>query len=328
MYQKFQNIFSEDEICDLYNKANECLHKVHSDYFSELDFLDYCKTYLGHYSIVSKCLAYRFFDKNIFERLKESLCKKVFNEYEVDDLYIHPIFYLRFTFPDLYVNQLQKEAYLCVPPHYDYTYKTKAFSLWMPLVDINDDDGGIVFFKKSQDIKNTFKLFENSRNRYNYNSYLENAHQLDPVIKNNIEKINFKKGDICLFDEQELHAAAKALKTWRVSFDLRIIAKEDAHNTSNESFKEFLLKWNNLIDICSICNLIMCGDYIGASEKMRKLSVSERSILCDELAHLYMLKPPENKFMKKHSRIYWQDEYFWLLKNIPGYHDLINFRRN
>ena len=109
-----------------------------------------------------------------------------------------------------------------------------------------------------------------------------------------------------------MHGATKALKTWRISFDFRIIIK-DEYDLLNENLKKFIVKWNNSIDIC---NLLICSDYIGASEKMQKLSVSEKSILCDELARVYMLRSPESEFMKKYSKFYWQDEFNWLLESI------------
>ena len=165
-----KGIIPVELIQQIRNSAESTLAQVRDDYFPQKTIEDFQKDHIEHAipSVVSKIVTLRFFNLELLVTLREFFKKRVEKAYgEVSPLLIHPGFYLRFSWPTAKDPKTSTETFLDSAPHYDITFGLPAYTFWVPLVEINDDTGGLCTFKG----ENVFELLpppRGSSNKYNY----------------------------------------------------------------------------------------------------------------------------------------------------------------
>jgi hypothetical protein len=292
----------------LQDRAQACLRELHADYFESIPFEEFCAGHLGHTSIAAKLLAYRFFTTSIFLRLRAALMPTVREIYGEDEVLLQPYFYLRYSFPEMAQSELHRRALLDTQPHYDRALGIRAMSFWLALVDIDEESGGLCCFSGSQ----AAELFPyNGRNRYNYDAYLEAASALDPQIKSSIVQPAVRAGNMLTFDSDLLHAATKPKTRWRISADFRLVARS-AVERSDAAVQRQLDAFNRSPSLCNAGNLILFGDFRGASRQLAGLGPDDRVDATTGLAEILAHKQPDASVLARGGKMAWQAEYGWM----------------
>lgn len=75
-----------DFVDELFERAEDTLSDIYTDYFASKSFDTFISEHLGHESLVMKIAAYRFFTMDIANRLRDLVGP---------GMLIHPVFYLR-----------------------------------------------------------------------------------------------------------------------------------------------------------------------------------------------------------------------------------------
>ncbi len=292
----------------LYDRTQECIKELHVDYFAEKSFMEFCCEHLGHVSIAAKILAYRYFNTDIFRKLYQSLVPLAENVYGAEDLVLHPIFYLRYTFPELPQTEQHRLAFLDSQPHFDRSYGIKAFTFWIALVDIDDQTGGLCYFT---DPKVVAEFSAGEKNRYNMDGYFENAVQVDSSLKPVAIQPHLKKGGVLTFDSNVLHGATKPKSKWRISFDVRLIPKEELLRADPRVQRTINL-FHRSPTLCNANNLLFLGDYKGAARHFQSLSMELNNSALKYTAQTLSIKTPNPEILKSGAKMQWRDEYCWV----------------
>jgi hypothetical protein len=105
-----------------------------------------------------------------------------------------------------------------LPPHQDRPYSphlSNFFTVWVPLVDITEDVGGVVAYRGSHNSEN----LNHSSNNYWAHGIAENS------ICYDMDHVLMKKGDALLFPSNFIHSSApqRSVDKIRYSIDFRII---------------------------------------------------------------------------------------------------------
>ena len=208
------------------------LADIKTDYFSSLTENVFRKEHLGNTSLVMKIAGYRFANEDTMRLLKariEPIAEKL---YAGTDLMLHPIFYLRIGYPGNYYSDSYRYAFLDSQPHYDRAFGVDAYSFWVALENIDDESGGLAEFS-SPETDAHFTL-NDGRNRYNYDSYLEESGKIDAMLKSSCRAPHANAGDVLTFDSSVLHGATKPISRKRISFDFRLAPRRAVEGASDE----------------------------------------------------------------------------------------------
>lgn len=291
-----------DQVSSLQRRAETVMEQLKQDYFAEKSDAAFRAKHLGHTSLVAKLAAYRFFDTETFNVLKECAQKPAVEIYGADSLVLHPIFYLRFSYPGSHQSDLQRRAFLDSQPHFDRSFGLHAYSFWLALDDIDADSGGLASFSGPASQK---EFATDGRNRYDYETYLKCSATLDPILKKEIATYRASAGDLLTFDSTVLHGATKATCRRRLSLDFRLVDIEQVQAAPKEVQRIFLA-FNENVTLSNARNLIFLGDRVGA----QRLSNAASSLAC----------PPgrTRRILEPGMQMRWQDEYAYLRQSAEG----------
>jgi len=308
MGRVLRSIFPKNLILELRDLAEEALGSYFSDYFSSGSFLDFQRDQLGHTSVAMKAVAWRFVGAGILEQLRDHAATRARDEGLMSgEILIHPVFYLRFTWPNVVYSDAYGKAFLDSHPHYDRTFGLAARSFWTPLESVSEDTGGICVFNDER----VLDLFPyNDRNSYNADGYLEAAATLDPLLRQTVVAPRLDVGDAFTFDGSVLHGATKPRCARRVSLDFRLCQGEDLAQTS-DWVQRLVREFNASPDLSNARNLIAVGDTIGASRLLHKIASADANASLEAVATTLALAPPHPSLLAKHAQLAWQREYAW-----------------
>ncbi len=292
----------------LRERTKSNLKGLYEDYFSAKPFEQFCREHLGHISIAAKILAYRYFDTDMFRQLYQILVPHAQRIYGEEKFLLHPIFYLRYTFPELAQTDQQKNAFMDSQPHFDRSYGLKAFSFWVALVDINQSTGGLCYFN---DPKVLAFFSGGDKNRYSMDGYFENAEQIDPLLKTTVIQPHIAKGSALTFDSDVLHGATKPQTQWRYSFDIRLVPKSEVDH-SDARVQRIVNTFHENPTLCNANNLLFLGDYLGAARHFQSLAKISKDPLVHHLSETLLKKSPDPQILKIAAKMQWRDEYCWI----------------
>lgn len=156
----------------------------------------------GQYSLevrLSKQIKTVLLDANLLSVLKDITC--------FDEIFCHMPPMVRFIEPCY--------PYSAVPPHRDISYNShidEFYTVWIPFVEINDENQGIVFYDKNFDDSCSTNLSTTGFWLSGENTETSNA------IHNDMQP-----GDLVIFPSHTLHGSGKNLSSnTRYSMDFRI----------------------------------------------------------------------------------------------------------
>jgi hypothetical protein len=297
--------------------AESTLKQVRDDYFPQKTIEDFQKDHIEHAipSIVSKIITLRFLDLELMSSLKEYVegqISEIYNKSEPSSLLIHPGFYLRFSWPNKLYAEKQTEPLLDSAPHYDVTFGLPAYTFWIPLVEINDDTGGLCYFKGDK----IFELFPRSfnKNKYNYETYLKIAPTIDKKLKEGIVRHEIELGDALTWDSTLLHGATRPKTSVRMSIDFRLVNPSELKKCSKIVQKTFD-EVNKDFDITRAQNLMIIGDFLGAARILEVISEKTKNSFMNKMAATMKACRPYPEILKKGTNFYWQDEYKWIVED-------------
>ena len=281
---------------DLGRMAEQIVGEIYNDYFSGLDEQAFQTKHLGNTSLVMKLAAYRFAGSDVIGPLLNAARSTISDIYGVNDVVLHPIFYLRIGYPGLNYSAAYQSAFLDSQPHYDRSFGIDAFSFWVALVDIDGDTGGLAEFCGDE----VSALFPWERkNRLNFNLYLEAARDIDPILRRSCKTFRIDAGDMLTFDSSVLHGATKPISRKRISFDFRLAPIAEVAS-ADAAVKAKFDAVNGSIDLSNARNLAYLGDTLGANRILSKLGLKPEP------------QTPHNRIQQPYSEMRWQDEYAYL----------------
>ena len=297
-------------------KAEETLHQVHADYFPQKSFEDFQKGHMTHAlpGVIPKIMSYRFFNSELVTSLRECLKDKVataHNSEEASQLLFHPIFYLRFSWPNIYLSKNPTEPFMDSQPHYDIGFGLPAYVFWVPLVEINEDTGGLCYWKGEK----VFELFPSptNKNTYSYETYLEAAPTIDGDLRRDVVSHELEVGDVLTFDGTLLHGAIRPQKSVRISIDFRFVLPSKVRGCS-ETVQQMFKEVNESFDLTRAQNLMSIGDFLGAARILEHLSQKTNNIMLSKVAEVMKACPPQPEILKESSCYHWSNEYRWISK--------------
>ena len=303
-----KSVVPGDVIALLRNRAEATLRGIYEDYFEDKSFDEFIRDHLGHTSVVMKIANYRFTTGDMFLQLKDCLQPHAERVFGVSELLIHPISYLRFSFPGIYYSDEHKVAFLDSQPHYDRSYGIEAFTFWLALDDIDDESGGLCSFSGPETLE-YFPL--EGQNRFSYKGYWDAAKDIDPMIRRETITYPVRPGDVLTFDSTVLHGGTKPRTRRRVSFDFRLVPVANLKEAPASVLRIFD-EVNTRLDLCNANNLILIGDFIGASRILdqRESGTSNRELMA--VASALRCRPPDPSVVQEHAEMAWRNEYGWL----------------
>ena len=304
----FESVIPIDFVTTLRLRAESVLEGIYNDYFSHKSFPQFQSQHLGHTSLAMKIAAYRFATAEILMQLKELLRPHVERIYGATDLLIHPIFYLRFSFPGVYYSEKQNAAFLDSQPHYDSSYGIEAFTIWMGLDDVDGETGGLRWFS-TPEILDHFSM--GSGNRYNHISYWEATPSIDPMLRRGTVSPAVSAGDVLTFDTSVLHGGTKPRTKRRVSFDFRLVEPANL-NAAPVSVRRIFDDVNSALDLCNANNLILLGDFLGASRILRQVATETNNQDLIRVADGLAVREPDPALLLSGGEVGWRAEYGWL----------------
>jgi len=306
MHNVLGSVFPQTLIMELRDRAIANMDSIRDDYFPGGDFGTFRREHLGHTSLVMKMAAFRFASGDVLRALKSHLELKLVDPGRQDDvLLLHPIFYLRFSWPEISYSELHAKAFLDSQPHYDRAFGLNAFSFWTPLEAASDATGGICYF---EDAAVTEEFPFGKSNKHNYDTYLAAAPQLDPLLRRTAKAPAMAVGDVFTFDHTVLHGATKPKTARRVSFDFRLCWASELAKVA-PWVQSLVMEFNRAPDLCNARNLLLIGDNVGASRILKSLADEGKALalVADTLAQL----PPAPDLLRQHAAMEWQREYAW-----------------
>ena len=316
MRRTISAVFSKELIQKMLHRAESVMAEIRRDYFPEVGLQDFRTRHLGHTSLVMKMAAFRFASGELLHDLKKSVEKNAGLEGLSDDpLMLHPIFYLRFSWPDVSYSKAHESAFLDSQPHFDRAFGLPAHSFWTPLEPASDATGGICYFEDER----TLKTYEyGPSNKHNYDTYLAAAASLDPLLRETVQAPALDVGDVFTFDRTVLHGATKPKAARRVSFDFRL-CRVSAVSQSAPWVQGLLAEFNRAPDLCNARNLLTIGDFLGASRILKQISDAtgnkDLGLVADSLSQL----APGPDLLRQHAVMAWQSEYSWARPTAGAY---------
>lgn len=316
MRRTISRVFPRELIQETLRHAEAVMAEIHADYFAEMDLHEFRTRHLGHTSLVMKMAAFRFASGDLLHSLKQAIEKNAGIEGLANDpLMLHPIFYLRFSWPGVSYSESHGAAFLDSQPHFDRAFGLPAFSFWTPLEPASDATGGICYF---EDERTLDEYAYGPSNKHNYDTYLAAAATLDPLLRETVLAPTLDVGDVFTFDRTILHGATKPKTARRVSFDFRL-CRASAAAQSAPWVQSLLAEFNRAPDLCNARNLLTIGDFLGASRILKQIAARSANqdlhLVADSLSKL----APGPDLLRQHAVMAWQSEYSWARPSASAY---------
>ncbi|MEQ8733915.1 MAG: phytanoyl-CoA dioxygenase family protein [Rhodospirillaceae bacterium] len=305
------DLLSIDEVSEFAASAEQEIKSMKEDYFNDLSDEKFGADYIFHESVIMKALAYRWATADRFDLLAEKAVAALNNSNNVreacrDDFLVHPIFYLRQSKPGYVRDNIKRQALLDGQPHYDRAFGVFAFTFWVALRDASIETGGLAFFKNSNELDKEFKIDWGDRNKYNYDKYVDACSSLDQLLSETLIHPRIDAGSAYLFHSNILHGSTKALKDTRLSFDFRLIHKDDL-NTASKEDQYLIMKFNEDINLSHCYGLHFLGDSKGIERHPSRSDVVNN--ILDRLPVAADIKIPQ-------QLLRWRFEYAWYRQNL------------
>ena len=262
------SLITPQEAAALATKAENVLRNIHQRYFTTQSYESFIEHHTGHTSMVMKLAAYQFASSEVIKQLTKSL--------DAQDYLLHPVFYMRVVYPGVSHSEGHRRAQFDSQPHYDRTFGLDATTLWVALVDVDTETGGLCWFQ-GEDVTALFP--RQGANRYGLTGYYDQAHEIDPVLAKGVGFRSVCAGHAIAFDSSILHGATKPKSKKRISFDFRLISKE----------------------------AVMKGD---ARAQQIFEAVAKDLDGCNERNGVMLTSDP--KFLEPNATLRWQAEYGWI----------------
>jgi hypothetical protein len=300
------DLLNSDEVESLCASVEQEIEALKQDYFSDLTDERFGSDYIFHESVVMKALAYRWATAERFQFLANKAANVLSGHRNVsqtdpNDFYVHPIFYLRKSKANYVRDERTRSVFLDGQPHYDRSFGVFAFTFWLSLRDASKNTGGLAFFKDDPKLNEKFMTAWGQKNKYSYDKYIDAHEKLDQILIDKVIDPNIKAGQAYLFHSNVLHGSTKALTEARLSFDFRLIHRDDLKNASSAD-QSLILKFNEDIDLSQSYGLVALGDTAASSQHLRR----------DDLEGdiVKKLNQIENFRLPK-QMLHWQVEYEW-----------------
>ena len=192
--------------------------------------------------VFARLLSFRSIQPNVIDPIVKEIEKKIGKK-----VYLAPLFYIRYCYPDEYFNKDHKKSLLYTEPHYDkYTFNNKGMSFWIPLHKTSKSTGTLCYIKKTKKISNIFS--SKGKNLFNIKNYIKEHKNIDPIIKKNVRNVFCNFGDILCFDQDVLHGASGPKTKPRISLNFQVtFSKKYKENKSFYATNKFL-SHKNLIN--------------------------------------------------------------------------------
>lgn len=276
------------------------LESLRQEYFLQVPQDSYLSNYLNHESVLIKAAAYRWLTGERVALLKSAGARSLGEDPQ--QFYLHPIFYLRISEPQKRQQYDATRPLLESQPHYDRALGIFAYTFWLGLVDINEETGGLCFVREDVQVSELFHSTWDSPNRYNYEKYVTESKDLDPVLQEKLFRdLPFHAGDAYLFHSDILHAALRVRHQRRLSFDFRLIHSSDLEKAPPNS-RDLVEEFNRDIERSNAYGLLSLGDWLG-SEKCRTEVPLDPEVV-DRIANLSDVRVPL-------AQMAWRNEYSW-----------------
>lgn len=298
-FPKVANLLNNIESEFFHNVAINEVEQLYKDYkFENENFNDFCEKTIWHESIGMKILATRILLKAGPNWIHDKL-NLAMNNFDPNQKYfLHPIFYFRMTSPNINHKHTIKDALFDSQPHYDRSFGIKAFSFWLALVDINDETGGLCFFKKGSSVNELFPS-ESKINQYDSTKYVKNHRFVDKAMSNHIKRPKLKKGQAYVFSWYDLHGATKPASKQRISFDIRV---HDLNVQEKDQNPFILYAFQRSATLSIFLSLYEYGD---------KEFFTQNKSLQEIYEFLQYVYPSNNILKNTFERLQWREEYTW-----------------
>ena len=306
-FPKVVSLLSDTQASGLRNKLLREIEEIRRNFFPNVNEYLFGIEYLGHESVVMKAAAYRFFSNEVFDSLSQSASKVLSTENS--EFLIHPIFYVRVSNPRMqkvspqdFVSGSRSVPFLESQPHYDRALGVFAYTFWLALDEVNQDTGGLCFFKDTADVRENFNAEWGQKNRYDFDTYLRNHERLDDFVRDAIlREPHLEAGQGYLFHSNILHGAVANTKGRRISLDFRLIHKSDLRDAPSTT-RDLVEQFNSDIALSQVYGLATLNDNAGVSNSSAKTRMMP-SVL-DKISKLADIEVPK-------SKMHWSLEYSW-----------------
>ena len=307
---KHESVVDSAIIDRLVKRADEVIRGIHADYFADKSYKEFLSGHFHKESVMAKVASIRFASGGVLGELKDAVVPVAREVYKDEEYTFHPIFYLRLSAPDFFQSERQDVALLDSQPHYDRPFGLKAYTFWLALEEANYETGCLCSFTKKE-IHEHFECPWEEKNRYNYDRYLEVAAEIDPMLSEGIYSPGAKPGDLLSFDWTVLHGATRPQTRRRLSFDFRLVPRSHLATSPTGSVR-VIDAMEESVDICNVNNLILIGDFIGASRILNDLGNSSKTRELNNIADAFLHRVPDASMLAPGANFSWRQEYEWL----------------
>ena len=296
-----------EESSKLTDEVNKNCHEIWKEYFSHEDYNEFLAKYLFGDSPVQRALAYRVMSQDLYHQL----AKRVFEQVkllnikaegeEIEELLCHPIFYIRKLTKDVYHRVETQKSLFESQPHFDRTFDTYAFTVWIALTEVNEKTGGVCWFEDPTNKIEKYKSSWGEKNVLGFTNYIQNFQEIDRDFIKTVKTRSISSGQCYLFDSNMLHGGTKPTENReRISFDMRFVPVTKKNKTS---IKREIRDFQRNIDNWSALNLLTLGDQSAATSKAENV---------EELEKQHSLPRVDKKpFEKPFDKVHWSTEYSW-----------------
>ncbi len=210
---KLEHVLPPTVVFDMRERAVRILDELRDEYFPGRDIAEVYGQSVP--TRLSRIAAYRFLDKLTRDDLMEFLVPAACEFWGPGEYQFYPAFYLRLT-------PAASAPFYSSQPHYDRTFNASAYSFWIPLVEINEETGGLCLY---EDWVGHYIEQELKQGRCNtYDDYLEHHETIDAMTQDSIVTEAMSPGDVFTFDSDVLHGATAGQ---RLSLDVRLFLASD-----------------------------------------------------------------------------------------------------
>lgn len=300
-----EKVFPDDFIHELRERALNCFARVKEDYFSEMPENDYQLIYQDINS-VARCISVRFFDQQVMTDIYNYLLPHIVTITERTDYLFCPLFTLRLYHPNQYVSAAHEKAFLQTEPHYDNGFGNYGISVWLPLQSIDQESGGLCEFT-TDEIHTEFP--ESGKNRFNFDTYLEDLESIDPLLRNGTQQSTLSNGDV-LIHFNALHGATKPKGRSRLSFNFRLIPETELSD-KEKNIQDLYRLMNKSLTLFRALNLANLGDRLGAERLVADNSTDTPGEDIGKMIEHFVESGMLWSTKLTPVKVHWSDEFKW-----------------